>query len=59
MLIGLKRRNGFGDTELTTAVKAVLHHAVASRYCEDCGVTVTRVAASSGGRAVPSALRDS
>ena len=59
MLIGLKRRNGFGDNELTAAVKAVLHHAVASRMCEDCGVTVTRVAASSGGRAVPSAWRDS
>ena len=25
MLIGLKRRNGFGDNELTAAVKAVLH----------------------------------
>ena len=49
MLMGLKRRNGFGDNELTAAVKAVLHHAVASRNCEDCGVTVTRVAASSGG----------
>ena len=53
MLIGLKRRNGFGDNELTAAVKAALHHAVASRNCEDCGVTVTRVAASSGGERPP------
>ena len=55
MLIGLKRRNGFGDNELTAAVKAVLHDAmkVASRNCEDCGVTVTCVAASSGGGRSP------
>jgi hypothetical protein len=56
MLIGLKRRNGFGDNELTAAVKAVLHHAVASRKCEDCGVTVTCVAASSGGERSPGAI---
>ena len=55
MLMGLKRRNGFGEEALTAAVGTALRRSKlgrsleeASVNCEDCGVKVARGAAYSG-----------
>ena len=40
MLIGLKRRNGFGEKDLAAAVGTALRRGAAKRYCDDCGVQV-------------------
>ena len=45
MLMGLKRRNDFGEKDLAAAVGAALHRATKSGNCEDCGVMVASVAA--------------
>ena len=58
MLMGLKRRNGFGEKALAAAVGTALHRYAAKRNCEDCMVKVARGAAINsggpqGGSAVP------
>ena len=40
MLMGLKRRNGFGEKDLTAAVGTALRRGAAKRNCDDCGVKV-------------------
>ena len=40
MLVGLKRRNGFGEKDLAAAVGTAVRRGAARRYCEDCGVKV-------------------
>ena len=40
MLMGLKRRNGFGEKDLAAAVGTALRRSAAKRYCDDCGVKV-------------------
>ena len=40
LLIGLKRRNGFGEMDLAAAVGTAMHRGAAKRYCDDCGVKV-------------------
>jgi hypothetical protein len=45
LLIGLQRKNSFGEEDLTAAVGAALHRATKSGNCEDCGVMVASVAA--------------
>ena len=40
MLMGLKRRNDFGEKDLAAAVGKALRRGAAKRYCEDCGVKV-------------------
>ena len=40
MLMGLKRRNGFGEKDLTAAVGTALRRVAAKRNCDDCGVLV-------------------
>ena len=40
MLMGLKRRNDFGEKDLAAAVGTALRRGAAKRYCEDCGVKV-------------------
>ena len=42
MLMGLKRRNGFGEKALVGAVGTALHRYAAKRNCEDCMVKVAR-----------------
>ena len=58
MLMGLKRRNGFGEKALAAAVGTALHRYAAKRKCEDCGVKVALGAVINsgglqGGSAVP------
>ena len=48
LLLGLKLKNGFGETGLTAAVGTALRRGATRRNCEDCGVTVARGAAYSG-----------
>jgi hypothetical protein len=48
-LIGLKRRNSFGEEDLAAAVGKALHRGASSRTCEDCGAKVASGAAYSGG----------
>ena len=45
LLIGLQRKNNFGEEDLTAAVGTALHRATKSGNCEDCGVMVASVAA--------------
>ena len=45
MLMGLKRRNDFGEKDLAAAVGTALHRSASGRNCKDCGVTVARWAA--------------
>jgi hypothetical protein len=45
MLLGLKKRNGFGEKDLTAAVGTALRRCVAKRSCEDCGAKVAGGAA--------------
>ena len=40
MLMGLKRRNDFGEKDLAAAVGTALRRGAAKRYCDDCGVKV-------------------
>ena len=40
MLVGLKRRNGFGEKDLAAAVGTAVRRGAARPYCEDCGVKV-------------------
>ena len=40
MLMGLKRRNDFGEKDLAAAVGTALRRGAARRYCDDCGVKV-------------------
>ena len=40
MLVGLKRRNGFGGKDLAAAVGTAVRVGAAKRSCEDCGVKV-------------------
>ena len=40
MLMGLKRRNGLSEKDLTDAVGTAVCRGAAKRYCEDCGVKV-------------------
>ena len=40
MLMGLKRRNDFGEKDLAAAVGTALRRVAAKRYCDDCGVKV-------------------
>ena len=40
ILMGLKRRNDFGEKDLATAVGTALRRGAAKRYCDDCGVKV-------------------
>ena len=40
MLMGLKRRNDFGENDLAAAVGTALRRVAAKRYCDDCGVKV-------------------
>ena len=40
MLVGLQRRNGFGEKDLMAAVGTAVRRGAAKRYCEDCGVKV-------------------
>ena len=40
LLVGLKRRNGFGEKDLAAAVGTAVRRGAARRYCEDCGVKV-------------------
>jgi hypothetical protein len=49
ILMGLKKRNGFGEKDLTAAVGTALHRGAAKRYCEDCGVKVAGGATTAGG----------
>ena len=58
MLMGLQRRNDFGEKELAAAVGTALHLGATKRYCADCGVKVAGGAAinsggSQGSSAVP------
>ena len=59
MLMGLKRRNDFGEKDLAAAVGTALHvRGATKRYCADCGVKVAGGAAinsrgSQGSSAVP------
>ena len=41
MLVGLKRRNGLSEKDLTDAVGTAVCRGAARPYCEDCGVKVT------------------
>ena len=45
MLMGLKRRNGFGEKDLAAAVGTALHRGATNRCCDDCGVKVAGGAA--------------
>jgi hypothetical protein len=58
ILMGLKRRNDFGEKDLAAAVGTALRRIAAKRCCDDCGVKVAGVAAinsggAQGGSAVP------
>jgi hypothetical protein len=48
LLLGLKLKNGFGETDLTVAVGTALRRGATKRNCEDCGVVVAGGAANSG-----------
>ena len=48
LLMGLKKRNGFGEKDLTAAVGTALRRGATKRNCEDCGVVVAGRAANSG-----------
>ena len=58
MLMGLKRRNDFGEKDLAAAVGTALHvRGATKRYCADCGVKVAGGAAiNSGGSQGSSAV---
>ena len=52
MLMGLKRRNDFGEKDLAAAVGTALHvRGATKRYCADCGVKVAGGAAINSGGA--------
>ena len=40
ILMGLRKRNGFGEKDLAAAVGTALRRGAAKHYCEDCGVKV-------------------
>ena len=50
MLMGLKRRNDFGEKDLAAAVGTALRRGAAKRYCDDCGVKVAGGATINSGR---------
>jgi hypothetical protein len=45
LLMGLKIRNSFSETDLAAAVGKALHHGVPNHACEDCGLKVASGAA--------------
>ena len=50
MLVGLQRRNDFGEKDLAAAVGTALRRGLAKRYCDDCGVKVAGGATIISGR---------